>query len=137
MAYVDLNPVRAGIARNLNKSSFTSIQDRIREVAGEPLTNKPRLMAFSESKKPTKGIDTLPFHLKDYIKLVDWTGRIVRKDKRGFIASNEPELLKTLKLTAQDWEYLSLAIQKRSINTIHGLERLKAHKNQQPKTLAA
>jgi hypothetical protein len=94
-------------------------------------------MAFSESKAPDDGIDTLPFHLKDYIDLVDWTGRIVRKNKRGYIAATEPKILKTFKLSAQDWEYLALAIQKRSINTIHGLERLKAHEKQQQKPLAA
>ncbi len=137
MAYVDLNPVRAGMARNLKDSSFTSIQDRIREVAGHQTQAKPPLMAFSESKVQDDGIDTLSCHLKDYIELVDWTGRIVRKNKRAFIASTEPKILKTLKLTAQDWEYLALGIQKRSINTIHGLERLKAHEKQQPKTLAA
>ena len=137
MAYVDLNPVRAGIARNLKDSSFTSIQDRIREVAGNPPKDKPRLMTFSESKSHDAPIKTLPFHLKGYIELVDWTGRIVRKGKRGFIAATEPRILKSLKLTAKDWEYLALAIQKRSINTIHGLGRLKAHTNQQPKSLTA
>lgn len=137
MAYVDLNPVRAGIARNLKGSSFTSIQDRIREVAGQQAKEKPSLLAFSESKTPADGIANIPFHLKDYIELVDWTGRIIRNDKRGFIAAKEPRILNTLNLTGQDWEYLALAIHKRSINTIHGLERLKAHQNQQPKTLAA
>ncbi len=137
MVYVDLNPVRAGTARNLKESSFTSIQDRIREVARQQSQGKPPLMAFLESKAPAKGIDTLPFHLKEYIELVDWTGRIVRKGKRGFIAATEPRILNTLNLSAQDWEYLALAIQKRSINTIHGLERLKAYKSQRPKMLAA
>lgn len=136
MAYVDLNPVRAGIARNLKDSSFSSIQDRIKEVAGQSLKNKPPLLPFSESKSHGDPVTTLPFHLQDYIELADWTGRIVKKDKRGFIASTEPKLLKTLKLTAQEWEYLALAIQKRSINTIHGLERLKAYEKKQP-TLAA
>jgi len=61
------------------------------------------------------------------------TGRIVKTDKRGFIATKEPRILETLRLTAKDWEYLPLTIQKRSINTIHGLERLKAHEKKQPK----
>lgn len=137
MAYVDLNPVRAGIARNLKDSSFTSIQNRIKEVAGQPQTDKPSLMAFSDSKIHDKPVTILPFHLKDYIELVDWTGRNIRKNKRGFNPSTEPTVLKSLKLTAKEWEYLTLEIQKRAINTIHGLERLKAHENQQSRTLAA
>lgn len=137
MAYVDLNPIRAGIARNLKESSFTSILDRIRKLAGKKLKDKPPLMAFSESKAPAAPGATLPFNLKNYIELVDWTGRIVKKGKRGSIASSEPKLLNTLALTSREWEYLALAIQKRAINTIHGLERLKALSAQQPKILAA
>ncbi len=137
MAYVDLNPVRAGIARDLNDSIFTSIQDRIKEVAGQSLKDKPTLMAFSESKTHDEPVTRLPFHLKEYIELVDWTGRIVRKYKRGFIVNTEPGILKSLKLNTMEWEYLALEIQKRSINTIHGLERLKAHERQQSKSVAA
>ena len=137
MAYVDLNPIRAGIARNLKESSFTSIQDRIQELAGKKLKNKPPLMAFSESKALAAPGATLPFNLKNYIELVDWTGRIVKRGKRGFIASSEPKLLSTLALTPTEWEYLALAIQKRAINTIHGLDRLTALRAQQPKILAA
>ena len=137
MAYVDLNPVRAGIASNLKDSCFTSIQDRLREVAGQQPKGKPSLLAFSESQYHDKPITTLPFHLKDYIELVDWTGRIARKDKRGHISLTEPKILKTLSLSSRDWAYLALDIQKRSINTIHGLERLKAHEKKQPKTLVA
>jgi len=74
MAYDDLNPVRAGIASNLNNSNFTSIQDRIREVSRQAIKGKPSLMAFSESKTQDEQIPTIPFHLKDYIDLVDWTG---------------------------------------------------------------
>lgn len=137
MAYVDLNPVRAGIARSLKESSFTSIQDRIKEMAGEALKDKPPLMIFSGSKTLDAPIKSLPFHLKDYIELVAWTGSIVRKNKRGFIAPSRPKLLNTLALSPREWKYLALAIQKRSIITIHGLERLIAYKKQQPATLAA
>ena len=35
----------------------------------------------------------LAFDLSDYIELVDWTGRIIRKDKRGAIADDLPPIL--------------------------------------------
>ena len=137
MAYVGLNPVRAGIASNLNNSNFTSIQDRIREVSKQGIKGKPSLMIFSESKMQDEHITTIPFHLKDYIDLVDWTGRIVRKNKRGKIPAHEPSMLSQLKLSPSQWIYLSLEIQKRSINTIHGLEKVKSWEKQQAKDKAA
>jgi hypothetical protein len=48
-----------------------------------------------------------------------------------------PKILKTLKLAVKDWEYVVMAIQKRTSNTIHGLEMLKAHENHRPESLAA
>jgi hypothetical protein len=30
-------------------------------------------------------LDGLPFRLTDYLELVDWTGRMLRDDKRGSI----------------------------------------------------
>ena len=38
----------------------------------------------------TQGI---PFSLLDYIELVDWSGRIIREDKRGAISDSRPRLL--------------------------------------------
>ncbi len=38
----------------------------------------------------------LPFHLNDYLELVDWSGRILRDDKKGAIADNLPGILQRL-----------------------------------------
>jgi len=35
----------------------------------------------------------IPFDFRDYLELVDWTGRAIRPDKRGFIAANTPKIL--------------------------------------------
>ena len=47
------------------------------------------------------------FSLLDYIELVDWSGRIIREDKRETISSNHPQLLSKLGLDNETW--LSLA----------------------------
>jgi REP element-mobilizing transposase RayT len=138
MAYVDLNPIRAGIANNLEESGFTSIQDRIYGIQGNEEIVKPQLMAFGESAKERQDpLTTLPHTLQDYLELVDWTGRAIRGDKKGYIKLAQPKLLSTLKLSEQQWRVLALAIQKKSILMLHGLNKLDAIAKQRKKNLAA
>ncbi len=40
----------------------------------------------------------LPFRLTDYLELVDWTGRILRDDKRGGILESTPQILQQLNI---------------------------------------
>jgi len=84
----------------------------------------------SESESANQHSATLPFNLKDYIDLVDWTGRTVRDDKRGFISHTEPKLLNILGLTEGDWLLLTTKIQRQSIIMFSGLESLQHHSNQ-------
>jgi REP element-mobilizing transposase RayT len=138
MAYVDLNPIRAGIADNLEDSDFTSIQDRIHQVQGRAEeSGKPQLMSFAQSEKAQPEPVALPHTLKDYLELVDWTGRAIRGDKKGFIAVAQPRLLSTLNLSEQQWRVLALEIQKKSILILHGLNKLEAMEKQSKKNLAA
>ena len=100
MAYVDLNPIRAGIAPTPEASEFTSIYDRIRAVAQKKRTRLP-LKAF---KDQTNSKAALPFHYTDYLQLVDWTGRSIRKDKRGYISTDLPPILERLQIDPLVWE---------------------------------
>src|SRR5690606_21023107 len=99
MAYVDLNPIRAGIAKTPEESEFTSIYDRIKGLRAkatppeEPRTVIP-LRAFSDEVE--KGAPAIPYTLRDYVALVDWSGRLIREDKRGAIDSGLPPILKRL-----------------------------------------
>jgi putative transposase len=124
MAYVDLNPIRAGIADNLEESDFTSIQDRIFEIQNKRDNNKPQLMAFAESETASRQEACLPYSLRDYLDLVDGTGRVVRNDKKGYIKSNEARLLSRLGISESQWQILTLEIQKKSITMLHGLNKL-------------
>ena len=49
----------------------------------------------------------LPFRLTDYIELVDWTGRIIRDDKKGSISDHLPPVLARLGMEAENWVYLA------------------------------
>ncbi|GHA22228.1 hypothetical protein GCM10008090_35050 [Arenicella chitinivorans] len=95
MAYVDLNPIRAKMAKTPETSNHTSIKARIDSLNTQ--TNSQRnLEDFTGISVDTNG---LPFKLADYIELIDWTGRIMRQDKRGAIAAELPSILERLGLS--------------------------------------
>ncbi len=89
MAYVDLNPIRAAMAKTPEQSDYTSIQERILQP------ENTCLRAFGE--QDDVGI---PFDLKDYLELVDWGGREIRHNKRGYIPAHTPPILTRLKMNA-------------------------------------
>jgi hypothetical protein len=110
MAYVDLNPIRAGIAATPEESEFTSIYERLQQLkrTGSPPTQvKPPLLAFRSAGVAE---ETIPFTLHDYVKLVDWTGRARRQDKRGAIDEELPPIMRRLNLDVDAWQ---LAMQPR------------------------
>ena len=89
MAYVELNPIRAAMATTPEQSDYTSVQERIEHPDG------CFLVPFS-----AQGNDTLPFNLQDYLELVDWGGREVKRNKRGYIPASTPPILVRLKMNA-------------------------------------
>jgi REP element-mobilizing transposase RayT len=103
MAYVDLNPVRAKMAKTPETSDHTAIKKRIKLIK-ENQTKHPSLESFVGIQEQTIGI---PFRLKDYLDLVDWTGRLIRPDKRGKIDQGEPEILQRLNLSTDNWRVLT------------------------------
>lgn len=130
MTYVDLNPVRAGISKTLDELEFTSIQARIRGTATEnnDATERPSsvLMPFRTGLERDPEPPALPVRLREYIELVDWTGRMIHPDKKGLIPREAPSALSSLNLTKAQWRTLALEIQKKSITMFNGLDKLAA-----------
>ncbi len=104
MAYVDLNPIRAGVETLPEKSQYTSIKKRC-EMAPKGLQPKALLPFIGNHRKNTpKG---LPFTFNDYLMLLDLTGRIIRPDKNGYIPRKSDDILFRLGLSQQTWESIS------------------------------
>jgi hypothetical protein len=129
--YVDLNPVRAGIAETPETSEFTAAYERIAardaqspqtevaDTAGFPPTvsqdawlspvpdaDVPRLDAARAPSLPgPRASDRgfLPLTLDEYLELLDWTGRQVRADKRGAIPDHLLPILERLQVNADAW----------------------------------
>ncbi len=107
MAYVDLNPIRAGMSDRPELSDFTSIQQRLFELAEkQPKADDEAALPPLQGFQGAEHVDAepgIPFTLGDYIELVEWTGRAVRPDKRGYIPAGLPAIVQRLGLDADDW----------------------------------
>lgn len=140
MAYVDLNPVRAGIGETLAESDFTSIQSRLRRLSAERHDGTdlpaPGLMPFRGETGRGEKPAFLPFDLRDYVELADWTGRIARPDKMGFIPKDAPSMLSALGLNGGQWRVLALEIQEEAITMLNGLDKLAARERRQSRKAA-
>lgn len=104
MAYVDLNPVRAGLVDSIEASDFTSAQQRLQDGSAPPASadDKPVLLPFAHALRRGE-TEALPFNLQDYLDLLDTSGRVVHPTKRGFIPASTPRLLLSLGLQPEEW----------------------------------
>ena len=102
MAYVDLNPVRAKMAKTPETSDFISIQERAEKACGD--SARKQVSHLKPLRSQGQNPDTaIPFALSSYLELVDWTGRIVRQDKIGRIPADIPPILERLKIDPDEW----------------------------------
>jgi REP element-mobilizing transposase RayT len=107
MAYVDLNPIRAGIAKSPESSDFTCVKKRIEAVK----LNKPPQSSIEDFVGNQSENIGLPFQLVDYLELLDWTGRILRDDKRGVIDTTLPPILERLGFNDAKWRALTTSFE--------------------------
>jgi REP element-mobilizing transposase RayT len=132
MAYVDLNPIRAGLALTPEESDFTSIQERIRAWHREMMA---RISSVEDMQKlngmadvsgalpecipvdsPTPSADwlcpiqsdfehrgILQMTEAEYFSLVDKSGRILRSGKRGAIDADLAPILLRIGIKPDAW----------------------------------
>ena len=112
MAYVDLNPVRAGMSATPEDSAHTSVKTRCEAAKSQGrvegvIAKQPKQLQRFVGNPRQNMPDGLPFRLVDYLELVDWTGRQIREDKRGFIDGDLPCILKRLNIDEDHWLYMT------------------------------
>jgi REP element-mobilizing transposase RayT len=107
MAYVDLNPVRADMAKTPEQSDHTSVKKRCEKASK---SNKPNQINQQEKSlypfvgNPREGQpEGIQMRLSDYLELVDDTGRVLRKDKRGAISASADKILTRLEVDEDQW----------------------------------
>ncbi len=90
MAYVDLNPIRAKMAKTPEESDYTSIQQRI-------YAKKTKLKSFGNHD------NAIGYELDDYLALVDATGRAIIAENKGYIPDDLPDILQRIGLNSAIW----------------------------------
>ena len=130
MAYIDLNPIRANIAKTPETSDYTSIKERIKpcfqldsavdeqiELGSLRYFNVP-LKPLSQFEGSVKNVHQkgILFSLTDYLQLVDYTGRAIVPNKRGAIPINTPPILQRLCLDRKTWLEGAINFEKRYLS---------------------
>ena len=128
MAYVDLNPVHAGMARSLAHSDFTSIQARLaedgralhearvtaaahhaatpssRQVSAHTPVLAPFVDEVTASGDPhAVAENALPFERASYLELVRFTGHAIRSDKCGSLSPRAEATVRAAGLAPGRW----------------------------------
>ncbi len=100
MAYVDLNPIRAGMADALADADHTSIQRRLADIQSPQDLDRP-LRPLAGTAAP--GI-RLGLSLRAYVGLVEWTGVQLRPGKRCALKKDAPGALAHYDACPERWE---------------------------------
>jgi len=130
-AYVDLNPVRAALARAPEDAEFTGAKDRIDDLKQRPAgavrgthawershgrrksgwmspleINERTDSSGPEPERSTRRASQkgfLPMSLGQYLQLLDWTGRQLQRTKRGTIPADLAPILTRIGLDTKSW----------------------------------
>jgi putative transposase len=125
MIYVDSNPIRSGLAQSPEQSKYTGCYDRINAIRAQKEINhlmklsKKKALSHAERKRWARAMKSIkkaksliqlspddPRNILgltelEYLKLLDWTGRQVKPDKKGFIPEWFPPILKRIGIRQQ------------------------------------
>jgi len=97
MAYVDLNPIRAGLTDKLEESDLTGIKKRIETMSSESLNHAITALAGQVRER------TMTIKLKEYIELVEWTGQYVSHPDKAKIPYHLISIFERLNLNHNNW----------------------------------
>jgi hypothetical protein len=152
MAYVDLNPIRAGLSETPEKSDFTSAQERIADLKSAdevstadskdvriehgqkagwlaPVELEPKRKKGREKRSSRRASNKgcVFMTLTEYLQLLDWTGRQLKPGKRGAIPNNAPPILDRLNLSAELWLHaVEHFAKRRAVNRVTPASRFNA-----------
>lgn len=129
MSYVDLNPIRAGLADSLQTSDFTSIQQRLWERAlpdapeSDAGARRPVLSNFA-SLGTVKAEHDVPIAFESYMELLTATGAAVRDPQRERINPSAVLILKRLGISSAFWVQTVQEYHRRFFSMVGTVQRM-------------
>lgn len=106
MAYVDLNPIRAGIASTLSNSEYTSIKSRIHK--NYKVDSPKHLMPFKKVEVKSK-CEVLNFTLTEYLEVIRFTMLRTKTNKpvASILTLTPQNVFNKLSTNATNWLILT------------------------------
>ena len=122
MVYVDLNPVRAGIAATAEQSEHTSAKRRAHDTR-----------ALNQALRPiASSIDTRLTRMTNaqYLQLIDWTGETLHAEKKARRAHEAPSVIARIGMRPNQWLIQVPATESQYWRVIGHAESMLAHAQQ-------
>lgn len=124
MAYVDLNPIRAGMVENLQDSLYTSVKKRLEQLQ----TGGTQPNQLNKIIRPmAKAVDgrVMNVKLNDYIQLVEWAGKSIVHPNKAAMPIHINTLLINMNLQPDNWLNQVKSFNEGSPHSIGCLEKLR------------
>ena len=125
LCYVNLNPIRAKVAKTPENSHHTFIRRRLTQLAAG-------LMPFAADTSKTinpddQPIQGIPISFADYLHLLDYTSRQFRPKGGGSVDASAPSLITRLGYTAESWAEVQKQSGDRMARAVGGVESIKRY----------
>ena len=124
MAYVDLNPIRAGLSQTLDESDYTSIRKRLNSMTDEQLSQAVSAIAGQVKSR------IMTISLKDYVQLVEWTGRAIIHPGKASIPPHITATFSQLNINQSNWLHQVQHYGNHFYRVVGSMEKLKTKARQ-------
>ncbi|MES9993809.1 MAG: hypothetical protein ABW098_17810 [Candidatus Thiodiazotropha sp.] len=116
----------------INRRVYAGHQNR-GKARQPPKAQPTKLRPFKRERGKGPGEERIDFELNDYLRLVDWTGRAIREDKKGAIPNDLAPILERIGLNPDAWLKSVSHYSKNYFSVLGAIDRVKAFARLQEK----
>ena len=121
MAYVDLNPIRAGLTDKLEESEHTSVHKRLLSMDDDALNSAVTAIAGKVRAR------TMTMPLKHYIGCLEWTGKYILHPGKATIPRDLIPVFQHLNINQDNWLVQVKAYGKNYYRAVGSIDSIKVY----------